>query len=108
MGLWVLGAVYLWHKRAGISNISSSDQISDLMLLSDYYFCVKYKYHSFSSVTPKKGKTFQLPSPIQDQKFQLNFTQHVRDNVCPNGYANLTSEVLTNWVNKELDLTGDS
>ena len=56
----------------------------------------------------RTGKTYRLPSPIQDQEFRMKFCQYIRDNACPTGSANLTSEALTTWVNKELRLTGDS
>ena len=55
----------------------------------------------------RSGKTFRLPSPIQDQSFRMKLCQYVKDNACPDGKKNLTSEDLTVWVNSELNLTGD-
>ena len=69
------------------------------MLHSDYLFLLS---------DSKSGKTFILPSPIQDQEFRQRLCLYVRENSCPNGAKNLTSDDLTDWVNSELGMTGDN
>ena len=61
--------------------------------------------NTFEFKPSMRGKTYRLPSPINDEDFRQEFIAYVKSNSNPTGRKNMTIDSLTAWVNEELHLS---